>query len=291
MEPRDTGAPLFNSFHFSVECRWHTEFMSKSESADKKTAKETNSNPSAEFVKRVEDLARETAGTASRIASSGARGAVNAKKWLDEKWDAGADSLYEANRAIAIDNFARLRKDFPSLSPNASRLKLAEELRGFAGAGSQDAESILAAIRLYVLTAIEVQGVQFKSERAKRRLIVKAIMSTSAPVVFAAKYGPLLYELVKLVIAALAKQSPAKVKTVPNTPAKPKAGKVKIAAKAVAPKLAEKAIKQSGLLDFGLQLIVGHTQRSLGPAPAKWPAAKPAAKAAPKPKPKAKPAS
>lgn len=259
--------------------------MSKKDSPEKKPADAQTPRTSADFVKRVESLARETAGTATRLAASGAQGALNAKKWLDQKWEAGADSLYEANRAIAIDNFARLRHDFPALSPNASRLKLAEELRAFVGTGSEDAETILAAIRLYVLTAIEVQGTQFKSEKAKRRLVVQAIMATSGPVVVAAKYGPLLYELVKLVIAALAKQNPAKVGSVPKPTVKPKMGKVKLAAKAVAPKIAEKAIKRTGLIDFGIQLIVRHTQRSLGPAPTKWPAAK-----APT-KPKAKPAS
>lgn len=262
------------------------------------SAKQAQSS-SADFVKRIEDVARESAATASRLAASGARNAVNAKRWLDQKWEEGADSLYAESRPIAIENLARLRSDFPALSPNGVRIKIADELREFVASGSEAPDSVLAAIRLYVLTAIEAQQDNFKSIKAKRRLVVQVILSTSGAVGFAAKYGRLLIEIVKIILAAVAKQNAAAVKGAGKAAARPVANKAKIVAKAVAPKLAEEAINQSGLLDIGIQLIVRYTQRTLGPAPVKWPAApktapakapaKTAAKSAAK-KPVAKPA-
>jgi hypothetical protein len=254
------------------------------------------SGQSALFVKRIETIAIETSRTVARGATVGAERAVSAKKWLDKKWEDGIDDLYDRHRPVAIDNLVRLRKELGGASPQRIREHLGTEFRAFILNQENKADLNLAATKLFVLSAVEVHGIQVKSVKGKRQLLAQALTATSSPVRFVVRNGPTLVAAISELITALTK---APAGTASKVVAKSSGAVTKVAkvvAAKVAPSVAASAIKREGAQSFIIDVIIGHVYRTLGPAPASWPAAakkpvakKPAAKkpAARKPKPSA----
>jgi hypothetical protein len=248
--------------------------MSKDET---RSIVQTISGQSALFVKRVETIAIETSKTVARGASAGAEKAVSAKKWLDKKWEEGIDDLYNKHRPVATENVGRLRKELRSASPQDLREHLGNEFRAFVLNEESNADLNLAATKLFVLSAVEVHGAQVKSVKGKRQLLAQALTTTSSPVRFVVRNGPVLATAISALITALTK-TPAG--TTSKVVAK-STGAVKTVVKAVSakvtPSMAAKAIKREGAQSFILDVIIGHVYRTLGPAPKTWPATKPAA--------------
>jgi hypothetical protein len=235
------------------------------------------SGQSALFVKRVETIAIETSKTVARGASAGAEKAVSAKKWLDKKWEEGIDDLYNKHRPIATENVVRLRKELGGASPHDLREHLGNEFRAFVLNEESNADLNLAATKLFVLSAVEIHGPEVKSTKGKRQLLAQALTTTSSPVRFVFRNGPVLAAAISALVTALTK---APAGTTSKVVAKTTGTVTKVAravSAKVAPSIAANAIKREGVQSFILDVIIGHVCRTLGPAPKTWPATKIAA--------------
>ena len=258
----------------------HTDVMSKKDSPAKKPSLAERLLAAKDTVEKGAkaglSMAREGVETASEHIAKG-------KDVLDDKTRAALDEAYEAQRADAVKNLARLRKKYPTATPAEILGHLESDLAALEKKKDAESDDVMSAAALYVLTAIELHGPKSGKPEARQRLIDAIVVVNSKTAKFVALFGGAAIAMV----AAGAGKAGKIVGTVAKAGAK---------LAWIAPLIAVAGIQNPGKKSVAW-IVKTVTSNVLGEPPVKWPAdkapakatAKPAAKAAAKPAAKPKP--
>jgi hypothetical protein len=212
--------------------------------------------------------ARDAVGRNAQIGLSKARAGAEVaaeqiakgKDALDDKTRELLDSAYEAQRAEAVTNLARLRKKYPAASPSEILGHLEKDLAAVEKKAEVDSDIVISSAALYVLTAIEIHGKTVADESARQRLIDAIVVVNSKTTKFVAMFGGAALAMVAAGAGKLGK--------IAGTVAKAGA---KLAW--LAPLIAVAGIKNPGKKSVAW-VVKTVSSRVLGEPPTQWPATK-----------------